>query len=240
MLCSCCCTRCAMAQARTEMDGSSCCLNFTLLNPVVLRWLARSAYGISGSAWDDCCLGTFCSCCVVNQVAQTIRKRGLPNPYASTAFNVNKPPKLPDPCCQSCGYFLYALWCTPCAMGTLMSESVKMPFTLACCCTPYGLVRSVLRHQYRLAGNECCEDCLLPVLLTMLPYGGPLFHAAFVAESIKLTKHYGYFGPYLYPMPSNMIGQLPQISVTPVNVQPVTNVVISSEPVKVQPFQVSH
>ena len=50
-----CCTPCALAEARTNLDGSSCCFNCLFLTSCPERWMIRSAYGIpAGDAFEDC------------------------------------------------------------------------------------------------------------------------------------------------------------------------------------------
>ena len=63
-----CCTQCALAQARTNLDGSSCCFNFFFLTSCPARWMIRTTYGIPGDAYEDCYLPYFCNACVTNQV----------------------------------------------------------------------------------------------------------------------------------------------------------------------------
>ena len=63
-----CCTQCALAQARTNLDGSSCCFNFFFLTSCPARWMIRTTYGIPGDAYEDCYMPYFCNACVTNQV----------------------------------------------------------------------------------------------------------------------------------------------------------------------------
>ena len=62
------CTPCALAQARTNLDDSSCCFNCCFLTSCPERWMIRTAYGIKGNAWEDCYIPCFCPCCTANQV----------------------------------------------------------------------------------------------------------------------------------------------------------------------------
>jgi hypothetical protein len=72
-LCSFCCPPCALGLARQEMDESEFCVTCFIGNAIVMRWLVRSAYQIPGDEVTDCLMGTFCSCCVINQIYQTTK-----------------------------------------------------------------------------------------------------------------------------------------------------------------------
>jgi len=73
------------------MDGSGCCLNYVAMsNPVVIRWLMRSAYGIpsDNECVDDYVIPTCCTCCVVNQMYQTAMVKGNPSTDGGSRFNL--------------------------------------------------------------------------------------------------------------------------------------------------------
>jgi len=79
-----------MADARSKMDGSGCCFNFMVMNPVVLHWLMRSAYGIpsDNECVDDCVIPVCCTCCAVNQMYQTAMAKGNPSTDGGSTFNL--------------------------------------------------------------------------------------------------------------------------------------------------------
>ena len=74
-----CCTPCALAQARTNLDGSSCCFNICFLTSCPERWMIRTAYGIHGNAWEDCFIPCACPCCVANQVVPLLHMNNNEN-----------------------------------------------------------------------------------------------------------------------------------------------------------------
>jgi len=80
-----------MADARSKMDGSGCCFNFMVMNPVVVHWLMRSAYGIpsyNNECNDDCVIPVCCTCCAVNQMYQTAMAKGNPSTDGGSTFNL--------------------------------------------------------------------------------------------------------------------------------------------------------
>jgi len=85
------CTASAISEARYQMDGSGCCLNYVAMsNPVVIRWLMRSAYGIpsDNECVDDYVIPTCCTCCAVNQMYQTAMVKGNPSTDGGSRFNL--------------------------------------------------------------------------------------------------------------------------------------------------------
>lgn len=132
----------------------------THLNPVLLRWITRSAYNIPGSDCEDVLYGLFLPCCTVNQVLQTTSRYGRPFPGVGREAN-----GLPfvaqnnKDCCANC---CYATFCLPCAIGTSLNMSMGMPFYMGCCCASYCISRNLLRYQYRLQGQDCFDDCCSP------------------------------------------------------------------------------
>jgi hypothetical protein len=67
---------CAMASARTNYDGSSCCFNLCCGTPQMLHNIVREGYGIEGSCLGDVCLMMWCAPCAVNRAAQEVKMRG--------------------------------------------------------------------------------------------------------------------------------------------------------------------
>lgn len=130
---------------------------------VLLRWMVRSSYeiGDTSSCFEDAILSLFCPCCVTNQLFQTTVLKGNPTTDGGKRFNVN-----PMVTAQfSCGACMYASLCMPCSIGSIMSESVGMPFLLGCCCLNLFNAKNIVRYHYRLRGansSDCVEECLTP------------------------------------------------------------------------------
>lgn len=158
------CHYCAMATARTGLDGSDWCVNLCCFTPSAIRYLVRTGYNIEGNAQNDCIAGTFCPCCVANQTLQTVaRFNRLRN--VGPEFNINE--RMPiekrekSGLCYDC---IYVWMCLPCAVGYTV-EPLGVPFWFgACCFSPMAAV-SVQRYSRGIrptVGSECLEDCYMP------------------------------------------------------------------------------
>mmetsp|Transcript_26199 Transcript_26199/g.38814 ORF Transcript_26199/g.38814 Transcript_26199/m.38814 type:complete len:283 (+) Transcript_26199:38-886(+) len=154
-----CCPVIAVAQARTNLDGSSRCFNVCCLGHVPSRWLIRTAYGIPGDARDDCMLACLCPCCSANQLLQTTRHYGNP-PGAGTVFNSNAFQNPLGVCdCKEC---INATCCTPCTIGDVALTGLGMPWEMACCCLTPCSLRNLIRYQYRIKGNDLMDELCAP------------------------------------------------------------------------------
>lgn len=131
--------------------------------------MVRSAYGIGdpSSCAGDCLLPICCTCCVVNQLYQTTSRLGNPTTDGGKAFNTQE--MLVAQCdFSSC---MYAFFCMPCSIGTILQNSVGMPWLMGCCCFNLFSARNVLRYQYRLKarnGTDCMEECFIPYMFYCL------------------------------------------------------------------------
>ena len=128
--------------------------------------MQRSAYGIGDpdACFEDVCLSYCCTCCAVNQMYQSAYAFGNPSTDGGANFNTGKfsPGAASNNACGAC---CCAFWCTPCMVGTVMNESIGMPWMLACCCVNPFTARNFERYQYRIApvsGNDCMEECFWP------------------------------------------------------------------------------
>lgn len=136
------------------------CVTCYNMNPIILRWITRSAYNIPGSAWEDCFLGMFCPCCVINQVAQTTQRYGRPNAFVGPENNNSFfTAQAGNDCCANC---CYATFCLPCAIGTSLEHSMGMPFCMGCMFANFCISRNLMRYHYRIKGSDCMEDCFFP------------------------------------------------------------------------------
>jgi Cys-rich protein (TIGR01571 family) len=141
------------------------CLSPFVSVSLSLRWLARTAYGIPGTASDDLLTGCFCPCCSVNQIIQTTKAYGNP-PNSGTAFNqrlFTSPLVSTDP--SSCSTCLESFCCTPCTIGTIAERGLGMPWWMGCVCLTPCSVRNLIRYHYRLKGNDLMEELCLPCSL---------------------------------------------------------------------------
>ena len=163
------CPHIALSYARSNMDGSSCCFNCVAMNPISSRWLIRKAYGIQGGDFEDVFSAWCCPCCSVNQLYQTTKAYGAPAADAGRQFNTGAftTQASNENCCRNC---MYSLCCCPCAIGTTMSQSVDMPFWMGCCCVNICMARNVVRYQYRIGGDDCCDDFCVPTMIAGLTY----------------------------------------------------------------------
>ena len=125
--------------------------------------MVRSSYNIgdTSSCLEDAVLSLFCPCCVINQLLQTTAQKGNPTTDGGKRFNVN-----PISTAQyNCGACMYASFCMPCSIGSIMSESVGMPFLLGCLCLNLFNAKNIVRYHYRLRGensSDCIEECATP------------------------------------------------------------------------------
>ncbi|KAL9656195.1 hypothetical protein ABK040_007812 [Willaertia magna] len=82
-----CCPPCALASAKSHVDGSYWFFN-CLISTVVpcisspaFRNSIRTGYGISGTTTEDCGAGTCCLCCSTSQLLREAQDRG-PSTYS--------------------------------------------------------------------------------------------------------------------------------------------------------------
>lgn len=158
----------AIASSRHELDGSNWWVNCCCLGTAAGRYLVRTGYGISGSAQWDCCTSALCSCCVINQMYQTVQQKGkIKVDHVGPDFNKNKRTGLQRRSCVGVLYDLaYTCVCLPCATGYLLESSGIPCWFGACCVSPIAAV-NIHRYRRRLEGNcggECMEDCFFPGL----------------------------------------------------------------------------
>ena len=204
------CPQCAMAQARSNLDGTDCAFNYCYGGPCPVRWMIRTAYGIQGSAEEDLCVVWCCACCAINQMLQTTNALG--DPFgAAPGVHLERPDiylgHSGDLNCQ-CDDILnccYSCWCFNCAVGSSLEESVGMPCWMGCCCTPFCFARNIQRVHYRIGGTpsacgdcpaacgDCCWDGCIPSLaycsLCCFPFSlvGFVYLVNFAMDMIKVT-----------------------------------------------------
>ena len=193
-----------MASTRYRLDRSDACVNCTLMNPSLLRWLVRSAYHIPGSPCEDCFLGSVCYVCTINQALQTVKRRGAPHPYIGPMHNniAFASSKESDP--DWCLHCLTACCCSCCSMALISETALKMPCVFSCCCSNYCIMRNILRYQWHLQGTDVGDDCCLPICMCILA-GVPGLSCLcawpyFVCDAMSMWKEVGqrgYTGPYL-------------------------------------------
>ncbi|RYG97458.1 hypothetical protein EON65_52850 [archaeon] len=148
---TCCCPGLALAQARTNMDGSDLCFNICCLFPPVTLWLIHSAYGVPCTyehILQICCFSN----CYINRVYQTTVNRGNPNKnFRGREKNTAKlnHAACPDCVCSSC--FLACAF--PCCYSCYkLQEHLNMPCWITCFVFPWT-AQNLLRYQYGVAGD---------------------------------------------------------------------------------------
>ena len=168
-----CCTSCALAQARTNLDGTSCCFNFLFGNAISMRWMIRTAYGIQGDSFSDCYTTLCCPCCVVNQMYQTSKILGDPfGPVPGSHVDRGQAwASANEPCdCSSC---FCSTFCMHCTQGRILEDSMGMSCCMGCCCVNPCMARNMVKVHYRVgnADDDCCNDACIPCLVSV-PLGG--------------------------------------------------------------------
>lgn len=163
--------RCAVAHARSNLDGSDCCFNMCFLSTVQARWMLRTAYNIPGDPFEDCYMSLFCPCCVTNQLYQTSKQLG--DPYGSQpGQHLVRHGNFVGGREKSCGNCLYACCCCPCAVAHATSDATGMPILMSLFCTTPCASRNMLKVHYRIGSSnaDLCEDGLAPAVTFALAY----------------------------------------------------------------------
>lgn len=231
-----CCTCCALAESRTYLDGSPFCFNFWQLNEALpaYRWVVRSAYKIGDhqDCWGDVCCSLCCTCCVVNQLYQTTYSKGNPvSGSGGITFNNNPIGKPRYECSMD---FCCAWLCPCCVVGTILKDSMGMPWYLGCCCVPFWQARNLTRYHLRLQRSwcdgdgfwcpgDCKEECLCPcalaIITSFIPYAGSLvfyfiqggYLLGLKDDVSRMRSEPGYMVGYHTPQPVATTG----VAVTP-------------------------
>jgi len=157
-----------MAEAKTMVDGSQFIMNEHCLSGNVTRWSIRTAYGIQGDNMSDCCLTVFCPCCATNQMFQEANRRGMPaREFAGYHNNLGN--RATEMKCEmkSC---CYACCCGPCAIGTGLERALGLNWWVGCCCVNSCMAHQLMRYQYRIKGNDMCDDYIVPLSVIYLGY----------------------------------------------------------------------
>lgn len=137
-------------------------LILTFIFYILIRWLARTAYGIPGNEYDDLYYGCCCPCCSVNQVLQTTKTYGYP-PKSGTIFNQEEfsSPIVSSNCLLCISTFL----CTPCTIGEIAQNGLGMPWWMGFCFLTPCSIRNLIRYHYRIRGNDLMEELCIPCSL---------------------------------------------------------------------------
>lgn len=152
------------AYTRTLFDGSPFIFNFFCLGCVATRYLIRTAYGIDGTPFDDCLKSIFCSCCSVNQLYQTVKKKGRLDDYNTIKYNYFESHQNASLCVDYCK----AMVLFQCYTAKALEVSVGMPYIMGICCMNPCSGRNTIRYHYRIDGHDIIEECLLPICLFSL------------------------------------------------------------------------
>ena len=134
------CCPCAMAYARSELDGSSFLFNVCCSSICLNRWIVRSGYEIKGGAITDCVESSFCAPCVANQTLHMVLKENGTSQrkvkaagmftekwkVSLTQYLREASSKVGTFACDS--NLFYSTCCRPCAVASLMEKTIGMPF----------------------------------------------------------------------------------------------------------------
>ncbi len=194
-----CCTPCAIAQARSALDGSNGWFNMCFVPAPVVRWFIRSAYGIDGSASSDI-LTTCCfTPCAANQMYQTAVALGPPTTDSGHRYNnQNWRTRTDEGCLTTMKNCCYATFCPHCATAAALQTAFDMPFWFGLCCMNPCVATNFIRYQYRISGEDLCEDC---VSVACWPFTINAI-MKLLTESDKMAKQQGWPKQYLASNPS--------------------------------------
>ncbi len=121
---------CALAQARTNIDGSNCFFNMLCVNPLVIAWLLRSAIGMPQDFLHDLLYFLVCPCCYTNQIAQTAKRH--PNPAVDGGSRYNAHPV--NSGCAPLEYCCGTIFCCQFVNAYAMNKHLGMNYWFALFC----------------------------------------------------------------------------------------------------------
>jgi Cys-rich protein (TIGR01571 family) len=171
----------ALGIAKNKFDGSDFWVNCCSTNVAMTRFQIRTGYGIEGNAHWDCWTSLCCTCCTINQFAQTVESKGkIPIPNVGPLYNTNERVWCHRrTTCELCYDLWYSFFCCPCALGLIM-ESSGAPWWFGCCCTNVLQAQNSQRYIRRfepICCSEMMEDCLCPGIcilgFSLVPGVGP-------------------------------------------------------------------
>jgi len=157
---------CALAQARTNFDGSNCCFNVMCLGLVAGRNIIREGYRIKGGCIGDICVSSFCTFCAVAQLLNEVEQRGK----VTAQYGSNRPATTQSwkhgifDCFYSCNNCMYG-WCCPgCAIAQARTnfDGSDCVFNFLFISGP--VARSVIREGYNLEGTCIADICCMAAL----------------------------------------------------------------------------
>lgn len=164
-----CCLPFVFGEVKSMVDGSDYFFNSHYsgigFNPMVTRWLVRSAYGIEGSSCEDCLVTYFCCPCAANQLYQTVDRLGHPTTEGGRYFNIEADIQPECTCVECC----YVCACPCCMVGDSLKTALEMPWCMGCCCVSPCAASQLLRYQYRIKGSDIKADLILPSVYASCP-----------------------------------------------------------------------
>lgn len=200
---ACFCPICALASAKSKLDSSTCCFNCMCVSPAATRWMARTAYGVPGSACDDCITTACCLPCSANQVLQ-LTETNPPIPHTRPNDIVRHWDADENQC--DCGNCLYAFCCTQCAIASASSTATGMPWCFAFCFMNLCSARNMIRVHNRIRGDDIWEECVLPLAVY---YCGSCI-VSFIPGCVCCAM-----GPAIYGCTKYVMQMLSQATMTP-------------------------
>jgi Cys-rich protein (TIGR01571 family) len=163
-----CCGPCAIADARTNMDGSNWCFNCCCVTPVAGYSIIREGYGIEGSCLMDIVTACFCTPCVASRLLRETHSRTKLSAKAGGAGAEQWKNGIfgclakTDTCC-------YVFMCPCCALGSARQAYDGSDCCFNCMCMTTPLTRSIIREGYNIEGScggdilfgTCCGACAI-------------------------------------------------------------------------------
>ncbi|CAM9352404.1 unnamed protein product [Choristocarpus tenellus] len=165
------CQPCAMASARSRLDGSDVLFNCCCIcNPAVARNIIREGYHIRGNFVTDCLAGTLCWPCTICQVRSETKKRGP----AHMQWGTNRSPS-PVPwnygifdCCIQVNFeCMLAAICPQMTFALARTRFDKSNFCFNFFLVSPCLIKSIVSHGYNIKSSDYCSNCCL---VTILPW----------------------------------------------------------------------
>jgi Cys-rich protein (TIGR01571 family) len=155
---SCFCPSCALASARSTMDGSSCCFNWCCISPIVNRVIMKQAYSIEYNVNPDCMAACCCWPCAANQQLQSAKMLGpIPGFQASDRI------KSTHTSVFSFGTACYTICCLQCAMASALQNAMGIDGCIAYCCVSSCAATNIIRyHNNVAAASDVLDDCIIP------------------------------------------------------------------------------
>lgn len=158
-----CCTTCARATTRTNLDSSDWCFNFCCLTQVLGYNIIREGYGIEGNCCGDILKTLLCPGCTTAQMLQEVKARGGYQ-YENRGADAEEDWKYHTfSCFDKFEAAIYTFCCPYCALADARSSYDGSDCIFNFFCVPTAIARNIIREGYKIKGG-CMEDICCSVL----------------------------------------------------------------------------